>query len=67
MGSNAIHLSYVIVTRSVDSSAENETILAGYVPDFDQTITPKTPIMIIDSRLINANLIILFMFILAPD
>jgi hypothetical protein len=56
----------VIVTLSVDSRADNATVLAGYVPVFAQTSIPKTPITIIETKPINVNRMILFAFILAP-
>jgi nucleoside recognition membrane protein YjiH len=59
-GVKTIHLSWVIVTLSVDSSADKATILAGYVPVFDQTSIPKTPIMIIETIPINSILITFF-------
>ncbi|MGB3700064.1 MAG: hypothetical protein WA997_02240, partial [Anaerolineales bacterium] len=57
-GVNTINLSCVIVILSDDSSADKATVLAGYVPVFDQTSIPKTPIMIIENNPINVYFII---------
>jgi hypothetical protein len=60
-------LSWVIVTLSVDSSADNATHPARYVPVFTQTSIPKTLIMINVTNPINGNFRILLMIMIAPE